>query len=146
MATKWTLTIDCARPRELAAFWALALGYEEKPPPEGFDSWDAWLIEHGVPEEEWDDGAYLTDPDGAGPSLSFLRVPEPKTVKNRVHLDVQIGGGRQTPFDQRWPRVLEESDRLVSAGASVVLEVCEPNGQPDHLVMADPEGNEFCLL
>jgi hypothetical protein len=146
MATRWTLTIDCAEPAKVAAFWALALGYVERPPPEGYDSWEAWLGEQNVPEEEWDDGAYLLDPDGVGPSLSFLRVPEPKTVKNRVHLDVQIGGGRQTPWEQRWPRVLEEKERLVAAGATVVGEALSADGRPDHLVMADPEGNEFCLL
>jgi hypothetical protein len=142
----WSLTIDCAQPGTLAAFWALALGYVDRPPPEGFDSWAAWLTEHGVPEEEWDNGAYLSDPDGIGPGIAFLRVPEPKTVKNRVHLDVHVGGGRQTSPEVRWPRVLEASERLIAAGASVVTEVREPDGRPDHLLMADPEGNEFCLL
>jgi Glyoxalase-like domain len=146
MTTRWTLTIDCARPRRLARFWSTALGYVERPPPAGFNSWEEWLAEQGVPEHEWDDAAYLTDPAGIGPSLSFLRVPEPKTVKNRVHLDIQIGGGRQRPWDQRWPRVLEARDRLVAAGATILSEEMAADGRPDHLVMADPEGNEFCLL
>jgi Glyoxalase-like domain len=146
MATSWTLTIDCADPGKVAAFWALALGYVERPPPEGYDSWDAWFAEEGVPEEEWGDGAYLSDPEGIGPSLSFLRVPEPKTVKNRVHLDVQIGGGRQTSWAERWPRVLAEQKRLIEAGATAVVEVMGADGRPDHILMADPEGNEFCLL
>jgi hypothetical protein len=62
MSTAWGLTIDCARPRELAAFWALALGYVEPLLPRGAPSWEAWLAEQGVPEDEWDDGAYLVDP------------------------------------------------------------------------------------
>ena len=61
----------------------------EPPPPAGFDSWGAWFAANDVPEDEWDDGAYLHDPDGIGPKLSFQRVPESKAAKNRVHLDVQ---------------------------------------------------------
>jgi glyoxalase superfamily protein len=145
MATRWTLTIDCDQPGMLARFWAEALGYVESPPPEGWDTWEAWLADQGVPEAEWDDGAALADPDGIGPSLSFLRVPEPKTAKNRMHVDIQIGGGRATPWEQRWPRVQAEKERLIALGATVVAE-CEQNGRPDHFVMTDPEGNEFCLV
>ncbi|MGW0905960.1 VOC family protein [Streptomyces sp. NPDC002853] len=145
MAIQWTVTIDCARPGELAKFWALALGYYEKPPPAGFDSWKAWLAHYDVPEEEWDDGAYLSDPDGLGPTLSFLKVPEPKMVKNRLHLDVQVGGGRETPWDVRWPRVVAAAEKLTAAGATVIRQH-EVQGKPDHIEMADPEGNEFCLV
>lgn len=145
MATKWSVTIDCANPVELAKFWALALGYVDKPPPAGFESWEAWFAHHEVPEDEWGDGAYLSDPDGTGPNLSFLRVPEPKVVKNRLHLDVQVGGGRETPWEVRWPRVVEAMERLTAAGGSVIRKD-ELQGRPDHVVMADPEGNEFCLL
>jgi Glyoxalase-like domain len=146
MATRWTVTIDCARPAVLAQFWALALGYTQPPAPAGFASWEEWLTHHGVPEEEWDDGAYLSDPDGVEPRLSFLRVPEPKVVKNRVHLDLQVGGGRdRTPWEERWPRVVAAVERLTAAGATVIQEV-EEQGRPDHVVMADPEGNEFCLV
>ncbi|MER5556508.1 VOC family protein [Streptomyces sp. NPDC002793] len=145
MSTKWNLTIDCAHPKPLAAFWAEALGYVQKPPPAGSGSWEEWFAHHDVPEEEWDDGAYLSDPDGAGPSLSFLRVPEPKAGKNRLHLDVQAGGGRETPWEVRWPRVTEAVERLRSAGGSVIR-VHELQGRPDHVEMADPEGHEFCVV
>ncbi|WP_381804071.1 VOC family protein [Streptomyces niveus] len=145
MATKWSLTIDCAHPAEMAEFWALALGYAEKPPPAGFATWEAWFAHHGVPEEEWDDGAYLADPDGVGPSLSFLKVPESKVVKNRLHLDIQVGGGRDTPWETRWPRVVAAVERLTAAGATVIREH-ESQGRPDHVEMADPEGHEFCLV
>ncbi|MGP9844095.1 VOC family protein [Brachybacterium sp. 107] len=145
MASPWKLTIDCSSPTVLARFWSEALGYEPAPVPAGYDSWQAWLIAYEVPEDEWDDGAYLHDPTGAAPSLSFLRVPEEKTVKNRLHLDVQAGGGRQVPRDQRWPRVAAEVERLTGLGARVLQRHDGPDG-PDHVVMADPEGNEFCVV
>ncbi len=145
MTSKWTLTIDCAQPAVVAAFWKVALGYVDAPPPEGFASWQEWMTHHGVPEDEWDDGAYLTDPEGALPSLSFLKVPEFKVVKNRLHLDVPVGGGREQPWEVRWPRVTAEAARLTAAGATVICQV-PADGTPDHLMMADPEGNEFCLL
>ncbi|GIH17427.1 VOC family protein [Rugosimonospora africana] len=145
MTTKWTLTIDCARPAALAEFWSLALGYVEAPPPAGYGSWQEWFVEVGVPEQEWDDGAYLVDPDGVLPRISFLKVPESKVAKNRVHLDVQVGGGRQVPWEVRWPRVTSEVARLTEAGATVLHEIVL-DGRPDHVMMADPEGNEFCVL
>jgi hypothetical protein len=67
----------------------------------------------GGPPETWDDGAYIEDPGGVGPGISFLRVPEPKVVKNRVHLDVEAGGGRSVPWQIRWPRVTEAVERLI---------------------------------
>lgn len=145
MSTPWALTIDCAHPKALAAFWAQALGYVEKPPPTGFGSWEEWFAHHEVPEEEWDDGAYLADPAGRGPGLSFQKVPEPKTSKNRLHLDVQAGGGRETPWEIRWPRVTGAVERLTAAGGTVIR-VHELQGRPDHVEMADPEGHEFCVL
>jgi hypothetical protein len=74
-----------------------------------------------------------------------LKVPESKVAKNRLHLDVQVGGGRDTPWEVRWPRVIEAVERLTAAGATVIREY-ELQGKPDHVMMADPEGNEFCLL
>lgn len=145
MAIEWSLTIDCAQPTKLAEFWALALGYVQAPPPAGFASREEWLTYHGVPEEEWHQSAYLSDPDGVRPRLSFLQVPESKVAKNRVHLDVQVGGGRGTPWEVRWPRVLNAVERLTAAGATVIRQY-DVQGSPDHMMMADPEGNEFCLL
>jgi hypothetical protein len=99
-----------------------------------------------VPEDEWDDGAALCDPDGVLPNLTFLKVPEPKTAKNRMHFDLQVGGGRDdVPYEQRWPRVLAAAEKLTAAGATL-LRTNELLGKPDGMVMADPEGNEFCLV
>lgn len=145
MHTSWGVTIDSADPGRLAAFWAKALGYEEAEPPDGFESWTAWLKHNGVPKREWNDGAYLSDPAGQGPTLSFLRVPEAKTVKNRVHLDLKVGGGRHQSAKKRRARIEKAVGRLVRDGASVQREV-EQDGDLDHVVMADPEGNEFCVV
>jgi hypothetical protein len=145
VTVRWSLTVDCSAPRVLARFWAVALGYIERPPPVGFASWEAWFAHDNVPEAEWDDGAYLSDPEGVLPNLSFLKVPERKVVKNRIHLDVQAGGGRDVPWETRWERVVEAVARLQAAGATVVREY-ELDGRPDHVLMADPEGNEFCVL
>src|ERR1044072_6791974 len=64
--SEWGLAVDCAHSGALAEFWALALGYEHLPPPEGFANWGEWLRSMDVPEEEWDDGAYLRGPGAAG--------------------------------------------------------------------------------
>jgi hypothetical protein len=146
MKTTFQLTIDCADPDPLARFWAVALGYDIQPPPAGFETWTAYWRSIGVPEDELDDGVdRLVDPDGAGPTIWFQKVPEPKTVKNRLHLDLFVGGGRKVPIETRKQRVEAEADRLVAAGASR-LRVLEQEGL-DHyaVVMQDPEGNEFCV-
>jgi hypothetical protein len=144
MAIRWGLTIDCADPARLAEFWVLALGYEPAPPPSGFASWDEWYNRFGVPEDERGLDT-IADPDGVGPRLWFQQVPEPKTVKNRLHLDIPVGGGRDKPWRERWPLVTAAAERLIAAGATVV-QVHELEGAPDHIVLADPEGNEFCLV
>jgi hypothetical protein len=146
VTAKWTLTFDCARPTAQAAFWRLALGYVDAGPPKGFDSWDAWYRAFDIPEEGRDDVAALEDPNGIGPKISFLKVPESKVAKNRIHLDIQIGGGRSEPLEMRWPKVTAMVERLTSAGATVLCRDMLDDGRPDHVVMADPEGNEFCVL
>ncbi|HEX5535271.1 MAG TPA: VOC family protein [Actinomycetales bacterium] len=145
MAHPWTLTFDCADPPRLAAFWKVALGYIDAPPPEGFDTWEQWRTRFHVPEAERSHGAALTDPDGVGPRISFLKVPEAKVAKNRLHVDVQVAGGRHQPWDIRERRIRDTVEVLVAAGGSVLTEH-EFEGQLDHVVMADPEGNEFCVV
>ncbi|KAB2345492.1 VOC family protein [Actinomadura rudentiformis] len=144
MATELQIAIDCADPAKLAEFWALALGYELEPPPPGFASWDEALRARGIPESEWNSASALRDPDGRGPRLFFQRVPEPKEVKNRLHLDLRVGGPLESPVAERARRINTAVERLADAGASVV----EPrDGQwGEHwVVMQDPEGNEFCV-
>jgi hypothetical protein len=144
--TSWTLTMDCADAPAMARFWSLALGYVEKPPPEGWDTWEDWLRHFEVPEEEWGDGAALTDPAGVLPDVTFLQVPEPKTAKNRLHIDLRVSGGRDLPAEIRTERIEAMVGTLIDAGAATVMRVDQPDGSLDHVVMADPEGNEFCVV
>jgi Glyoxalase-like domain len=135
------VTFDAADPGALAAFWAEALGYVEQAPPDGFATWDDWAREQGIPEELWSDSAAIVDPDGSGPRVFFQRVPEGKTAKNRVHLDVRAAPGLDG--DARRRRLAEEADRLIGLGATRSY-VLEERGQ-FWITMQNPEGNEFCL-
>ncbi len=144
MARDVQITFDCADPAALAAFWAEALGYRLQDPPGGVATWDEALEAMGVPPENRNDASAVVDPGGAGPRLFFQRVPEPKRVKNRVHLDVRAAPGLQG--DDRMAALEAEADRLVSHGAARLRrhEPAPPLGA-GHIIMADPEGNEFCL-
>ncbi len=137
------IVFDANDPANLADFWIEALGYIVQPPPEGFDSWDDWATAMGIPEENWNDARAIVDPEGERPRIFIQKVPEPKTAKNRVHLDVSVGGGRETPEHERRERIAVAVARLQEAGGSVVGSV----EQRDEywVVMRDPEGNEFCL-
>jgi hypothetical protein len=145
MAFEFQVTFDSADPGALAAFWAEVLHYVPAPPPREFDSWDAAFDAWGVPPERRNDRAAIVDPEGRGPRVFIQKVPEPKTAKNRVHLDVRAAPGlsgkaREAALDA-------EYDRVVALGATL-LERLEPDpGGMDALciVMRDPEGNEFCL-
>ncbi|MGC3953931.1 MAG: VOC family protein [Propionicimonas sp.] len=143
--TEFGITFDCSDAPRLARFWAGALGYVEAPPPPGWASWEQFLTDHRVPAEEWSDGAVIRPPDGEGPSISFLKVPESKLVKNRVHLDLKVSGGRHLPPEVRQERIRARAAALLAEGATVLREECV-DGRLDHLVLADPEGNEFCIV
>ncbi len=143
MARSFQVTFDAASPAALSRFWAEALGYVLQPPPTGFESWEDWLRERGVPESDWDSASALVDPAGEGPRLFFQRVPEPKTAKNRVHLDVGVSGGPGRAVEERRPVIRAEAERLEALGAHRIEEIEELGGV--WIVMADPEGNEFCV-
>ena len=143
MATSIQVTMDCADPDRLATFWATALGYKKQDPPEGYATWREFLAAQGVPEDQWSSASAIVDPSGSGPRIFFQRVPEPKAAKNRVHLDVNAGGGHDTPADERRRRVDAAVERLIQAGATR-LRAFEERGER-WVVMQDPEGNEFCL-
>jgi hypothetical protein len=143
METSVQVTFDCTDPAQLAAFWAEALGYKQDDPPEGFGSWEAWASEQGIPEDRWNDEDAVVDPAGLRPRLFFQRVPEPKTVKNRVHLDLKLATGVDISAEETRKLIEGEVERLVALGASVVGPVDRPGEY--WVVMQDPEGNEFCV-
>lgn len=144
MARDVQITFDCADPAGMAAFWAEALGYKVQDPPEGFESWDQALEAMGVPVENRNDASAVVDPESSGPRVFFQRVPEGKQLKNRVHLDVRAAPGLSG--DERMAALEAQAERLGSHGATK-LERYDPDPPlaGGHIVMLDPEGNEFCL-
>jgi hypothetical protein len=139
MAVRIDLTFDAVHAPTLAAFWKTALGYVDEPPPAPFATRAEWHASFDLGEDDSvDDGAWLCDPEGVGPRLGILKVPEPKTAKNRLHMDIRVPG-HGTPAERR-QRIEAEVARLVGAGGRV-LERFDGH----HVMMADPEGNEFCV-
>lgn len=144
-AIRTQVVIDAADPHALAAFWAEALHYEH----EDIGAFVQGLLDAGhVPDElttevdgqrRWKELATLRHPDdgvdergaGTGRRLLFQAVPEPKTVKNRLHLDLLVG-----------PQAVDaEVERLTALGATTVHEHDGPDGR--WILLTDPEGNEF---
>jgi hypothetical protein len=141
MATNFQVVFDCADPDRLGRFWAEALHYKQQDPPSGFSSWEAFLEAQGIPRSEWNSANAVVDPQGKGPRIYFQQVPEGKTVKNRVHLDLNVGGGSSVPVEQRKVRVEAEAERLTGLGARRVR-AFDQRGE-FWMAMLDPEGNEF---
>jgi hypothetical protein len=132
MATRIQVVFDCADPGRQARFWVEALHYVLPAPPEG------------IPEGQSNDWAAAEDPEGLGPRLYFQRVPEGKVAKNRVHLDLNVGGGAHVDIEERKLRVRAEAERLKAIGADDRRGPCEEDGE-FWIRMNDPEGNEFCV-
>jgi Glyoxalase-like domain len=148
MTLSWKVVIDCADPQAQAAFWAAALSYAVEDnsalierllaagalPPQAvvtIDGRPAFRTLQAVRHP--DDPVQEVTGTGLGRRLLFQQVPEPKTVKNRLHLDLHAGPDHRDA----------EVTRLQELGATVLREVKEPGTH--HIVMADPEGNEFCV-
>lgn len=126
MSTHWTLGCDANDPHRLAAFWAKALGYIAEP---GYDD---------------PDGASIVDPAGNGPAIGWLRVPEGKSSKNRLHIDIRVAGEGPWDMDHRERLIRAKVPELVALGATLLRE--EHYGEAlGHVVMLDPENNEFCV-
>lgn len=152
MAARIQLTFDAHSPQVLGLFWADLLGYAVDPPPGGrigtpeetLQAWFRALEEMGVPESEWDSRFALVDPDGVGPRVFFQRIPEPKTAKNRLHIDVRAAEGLSG--DERMAALERECERLLTLGATRLRRhEPAPPLSAGWIVMSDPEGNEFCL-
>ena len=144
MAVRFQIVIDCRAPEPLARFWASALGYDFEPPPAGFPTWDDYWRDVGVSEDELGIGQdCIIDPDRSGPRIWFQVVPEPKEVKNRLHLDISVSGGRAVSLETRRQRVDAEAERLAGLGAAVVRVLSQQGLDHYGVAMQDPEGNEF---
>jgi hypothetical protein len=151
MAADFMLVIDCADPDRLSRFWAAALGYVIEPPPAGAASWDEYWRGLGVPEEDLGVGEdRIIDPAGRGPRIWFQVVPERKTVKNRLHIDIHASGDdahttveQKVPLDVRKQGVDAEASRLTALGAIMVAVLYEEGIDHYAIAMRDPEGNEF---
>ena len=152
MSRRFQVTFDAHNPAAVSAFWRDALGYVYPAPPgvelpEGadpLDAWDDFLDRMGVPKEERNSSSALEDPDGVGPRLFFQKVPEDKVVKNRLHLDVRAAPG--LAGEERMAALDAECERLVALGATRVRRFePDPPMSGGFIVMADLEGNEFCL-
>ena len=144
MAVSYQLVIDCSSPEPLARFWAEALHYVIARPPDGFDSWDDFYRSIGVSDDELGLGAdRIEDPRGEGPAIWFQVVPEKKTVKNRLHIDLHASGGRGSSLEARRERVEAEAARLVALGATRLHTNVEEGLDHYAVALADPEGNEF---
>ncbi len=112
MTTEIGVTFDCAHPKVMATYWAQTLGYVE----EGTDAEYAAII----------------DSEGRRPRILFMRVPEPKVVKNRIHLDLHVAD------------MQVQVERLLTLGGKRFRMEEDEDGDV-WTVMADPEGNEFCV-
>ena len=140
MAHDVQIAVDCARPHELADWWAEALGWQVEPQDEAFIR---RMIDEGHASEDqtvehrgalrWRSATALRSPDPGRPRMLFQAVPEARTVKNRLHLDVHVGP------DQREAEVA----RLAGLGATELWR--ESQGPYSWVTLAGPEGNEFCV-
>jgi hypothetical protein len=140
MAFDFQVAIDSSAPHELADWWAEALGWQVEAQDESFIR---RMIEEGHATDEqtvrhrgalvWRTGSAINSPDAGRPRVLFQEVPEPKTVKNRVHLDVRVGADRREA----------EVARLLALGATELWRASQ--GPYEWVTMADPEGNEFCV-
>jgi hypothetical protein len=114
------IVIDCHDPVKLAFFWKAVTGFEQ--------TWE----EPFVPDPEGDNWMGLRDPSGRQPNLGFQKVPENKLTKNRVHMDLYVEDEEMA------------AERIAALGASRLWR--SPNPDDPFIVLADPEGNEFCVV
>jgi hypothetical protein len=138
MAYDFQVTIDCADPHTLADWWAETLEWEVEPSNEAFIK---EMIAKGFATEDetkhhngvlvWRPGQAIRHPDGR--RVLFQVVPEPKTAKNRVHLDLRVGADK----------LAEVRERLIARGATFQHDGRQ--GPQTWVTLTDPEGNEFCI-
>ncbi len=140
MAFDVQVSIDSSAPHDLADWWAETLGWSVEVQDEAFIQ---RMVDTGAASEAdttrhrgalvWRVGAAIHSPEPGRPRVLFQQVPEEKTVKNRVHLDVSVGAERRET----------EVARLVARGATELWRAAQ--GPHAWVTLADPEGNEFCV-
>ena len=152
MSATVQVTIDAHDPRALSVFWKEVLGYVHPAPPgvelapgaDPLQAWDEFLEANDVPLELRNSSSALEDPNGIGPRIFFQQVPEPKTAKNRMHLDVRTA--TELRGEERMAALEARCEELVALGGRrLARQEPEPPLSIGFVVMADPEGNEFCL-
>lgn len=152
MSSTVQITFDAHDPRRLSAFWRDVLGYVHPFPPgvepsadaDPLVAWDDFLERAEVPGDQRNSASALEDPESFGPRIFFQQVPEHKTAKNRVHLDVRTAS--ELRDEERMAALEAECERLVVLGGTrLERHDPEPPTSIGFIVMADPEGNEFCL-
>ena len=140
MMRRLQVAVDCADPDRLADFWVSVLDYVLETPPAGYRSWHDFSAAVGGRDESW---SAVVDPAGSGPRILFHRVPEPKAGKNRLHLDVRVSAAGDVSAATRRRQVDAEVARLQTIGG---IHLRTEQDEYDYFaVMADPEGNEFCI-
>ncbi len=146
-AFRLQIVFDCSDPASLSKFYAKALLYKLQDPPAGYESWEAFLKAQGIPEKEWNSASAIVDPDGKGPRIYFQQMDTPKLGKNRLHIDINAGGGLRVPLAERKKQVDAEVERLRGFGAKKHHELIGELGDTREycVVMQDPEDNEFCV-
>ncbi|MTD13532.1 hypothetical protein GIS00_06185 [Nakamurella sp. YIM 132087] len=130
MSQHWSIGADANDPQRLAAFWAEALDY---------------VID---PDDCSAESATVLDPEDIRPAIGFLRVPESKSAKNRFHIDIRMAGEPPWDWAARALLIRGRVDALVALGGTEVREehyTDERGSVLGHVVMLDPEGNEFCV-
>lgn len=129
------IVVDCRDPDALASFWAEALGYQKQ------WTWDDDTVREmraqGLQEDQVNQRSAVIDPEGRRPRIFFQRVPEPKTVKNRLHLDLYVGPDRAEAQAQLLEMLGARRVRLQQGQFGPFNDFA--------IVMQDPEGNEFCV-
>jgi hypothetical protein len=142
MSYSLQIVIACEDPSRLTEFWAPALGYMPEPPPEGFETWEAFADSVGIPAEMRNDIGAVVDPDGLGPRLLFERY-DGGQPNQRLHFDVNVIRER-VDEEERKALLAEERTRLEALGATFKREATGIAGEY-WIEMFDPEGNWFCV-
>lgn len=145
-----SITIDCHDSQRLVVFWCAALHYIPEPAPGGHATWLSYWQAMGIPWEQLSDVDQdtcdsIVDPAGERPRIWFQVVSERKTVKNRVHLDIDVTERRSGDLVSRRSSVEAEVARLQALGAQRLATRAPDGAHYYAVVMADPEGNEFCV-